>query len=235
MARERKQPVKGRPTAGVPGARQAAGDQTPGGLPLRSDRDRLGEARREDPRRPRGHPPLEDRPAPSLLPPRVRPGGAGRAGNRRRCRASRTRPSTSRTPTARSSASSPGRGRGAWWWWFWPIFCNREEIATTMTDECGKFCVWIPRWDIDRILLVPQGAHLLPGDLPADDPRLPRRDPASPSRSRRSRTRRTRRIRRRSTCSTREVLAQVGERLGGRSLDRLTQFARATLVRPADR
>ena len=39
-----------------------------------------------------------------------------------------------------------------WWWWFWPIHCHREEIATTRTDQCGSFCVWIPRWDIDRIL-----------------------------------------------------------------------------------
>jgi hypothetical protein len=38
------------------------------------------------------------------------------------------------------------------WWWFWPISCRREEIATTTTDECGNFCVFIPRWDIDRIL-----------------------------------------------------------------------------------
>jgi hypothetical protein len=38
------------------------------------------------------------------------------------------------------------------WWWFWPIHCHREEIATTITDQCGRFCVWIPRWDIDRIL-----------------------------------------------------------------------------------
>ncbi len=38
------------------------------------------------------------------------------------------------------------------WWWFWPISCNREVIATTTTDECGNFCVYLPRWDIDRIL-----------------------------------------------------------------------------------
>ena len=38
------------------------------------------------------------------------------------------------------------------WWWFWPISCRREVIATTTTDECGNFCVFIPRWDIDRIL-----------------------------------------------------------------------------------
>jgi hypothetical protein len=36
--------------------------------------------------------------------------------------------------------------------WFWPFLCSREEIATVETDECGNFCVWIPRWDIDRIL-----------------------------------------------------------------------------------
>ena len=46
----------------------------------------------------------------------------------------------------------PVEGPFSWWWWFWPIFCHREEIATTMTDQCGRFCVWIPRWDIDRIL-----------------------------------------------------------------------------------
>ena len=46
----------------------------------------------------------------------------------------------------------PTEGPFVWWWWFWPLFCRREEIATTTTDQCGRFCVWIPRWDIDRIL-----------------------------------------------------------------------------------
>jgi hypothetical protein len=46
----------------------------------------------------------------------------------------------------------PVEGPWIWWWWLWPIFCNREDIATTTTDECGRFCVWIPRFDIDRIL-----------------------------------------------------------------------------------
>lgn len=36
--------------------------------------------------------------------------------------------------------------------WLWPFLCSREEIATVVTDECGYFCVWIPRWDIDRLL-----------------------------------------------------------------------------------
>ena len=38
------------------------------------------------------------------------------------------------------------------WSWHFPFFCNREVIATTKTDECGNFCVWIPRFDIDWIL-----------------------------------------------------------------------------------
>jgi hypothetical protein len=46
----------------------------------------------------------------------------------------------------------PVEGPWSWWWWLWPIWCHREEIATTRTDQCGRFCVWIPRWDIDRIL-----------------------------------------------------------------------------------
>ena len=25
-------------------------------------------------------------------------------------------------------------------------------IATAKTDECGNFCIWIPRWDIDWVL-----------------------------------------------------------------------------------
>ncbi len=38
------------------------------------------------------------------------------------------------------------------WWWLWPITCHREVIGTTHTDACGNFCVYVPRWDIDRIL-----------------------------------------------------------------------------------
>lgn len=38
------------------------------------------------------------------------------------------------------------------WAWYFPLRCRREEIATAKTDECGRFCVWIPRWDIDWIL-----------------------------------------------------------------------------------
>jgi hypothetical protein len=38
------------------------------------------------------------------------------------------------------------------WSWFLPLLCRREEIATAVTDACGRFCVWIPRWEIDWIL-----------------------------------------------------------------------------------
>ncbi len=30
--------------------------------------------------------------------------------------------------------------------WFYPFGCTRDTIATAVTDECGYFCVWIPRW-----------------------------------------------------------------------------------------
>ncbi|WP_158224011.1 helix-hairpin-helix domain-containing protein [Halorubrum salipaludis] len=36
--------------------------------------------------------------------------------------------------------------------WFYPYDCTRETIATTTTDECGEFCVYVPTWDIDRVL-----------------------------------------------------------------------------------
>jgi hypothetical protein len=38
------------------------------------------------------------------------------------------------------------------WSWFFPLFCHREVIGTTTTDACGRFCVLVPRWDIDWIL-----------------------------------------------------------------------------------
>src|SRR5215475_3722174 len=38
------------------------------------------------------------------------------------------------------------------WTWFFPFYCTREEIGSAKTDDCGNFCVWIPRWDIDWIL-----------------------------------------------------------------------------------
>ncbi|HEX8905990.1 MAG TPA: hypothetical protein VF771_14170, partial [Longimicrobiaceae bacterium] len=42
--------------------------------------------------------------------------------------------------------------RSSPWGWFFPLYCHREEIATAVTDACGNFCVWIPRWEIDWIL-----------------------------------------------------------------------------------
>lgn len=38
------------------------------------------------------------------------------------------------------------------WSWLFPIHCRREVIATVRTDACGRFCVWIPRFDIDWLL-----------------------------------------------------------------------------------
>lgn len=42
--------------------------------------------------------------------------------------------------------------RGIRYWWAWPFNATREQIGQVRTDSCGHFCVWIPRWDIDRIL-----------------------------------------------------------------------------------
>lgn len=36
--------------------------------------------------------------------------------------------------------------------WIFPGLCSSETIGTTVTDECGHFCVWVPRWEIDWIL-----------------------------------------------------------------------------------
>jgi hypothetical protein len=39
------------------------------------------------------------------------------------------------------------------WGWIFPWgFCEDETIATTTTDACGNFCVWIPRFEIEWIL-----------------------------------------------------------------------------------
>ncbi len=38
------------------------------------------------------------------------------------------------------------------WSWYFPFRCRREVITTARTDECGNFCVWIPRFDIDWVL-----------------------------------------------------------------------------------
>ncbi len=36
--------------------------------------------------------------------------------------------------------------------WLYPVWWHREVIATVKTDACGRFCVWVPRFDIDYIL-----------------------------------------------------------------------------------
>jgi hypothetical protein len=46
-------------------------------------------------------------------------------------------------------AWSPG---GSQYSWFWPFGVRREKIATVTTDECGRFCVHVPRFDVDYYL-----------------------------------------------------------------------------------
>ena len=41
---------------------------------------------------------------------------------------------------------------GSPWHWLFPLFSHREEIGSTKTDACGRFCVWVPRFDIDWII-----------------------------------------------------------------------------------
>lgn len=63
--------------------------------------------------------------------------------------------------------------------WYYLLNCRREEIATAVTDECGNFCVYIPRWDIDWILRWRKARICFPiiftrptiGDLLAELPR----------------------------------------------------------------
>lgn len=48
------------------------------------------------------------------------------------------------------------------WCWLFPWAIRREEIATTTTDECGRFCIDIPYLDIDAILRWRLRFHCLP-------------------------------------------------------------------------
>jgi hypothetical protein len=36
--------------------------------------------------------------------------------------------------------------------WWHPFRTRREVVATATTDECGRFCVWVPRLDIDWVV-----------------------------------------------------------------------------------
>lgn len=36
--------------------------------------------------------------------------------------------------------------------WLFPTFSRTETIATVQTNACGRFCVYVPRWEIDRVL-----------------------------------------------------------------------------------
>jgi hypothetical protein len=41
--------------------------------------------------------------------------------------------------------------KGSDWLWHYPIRQHRDTIATTRTDECGNFCVWVPWYTIEWI------------------------------------------------------------------------------------
>src|SRR4051812_24539084 len=81
--------------------------------------------------------------------------------------------------------------QGFQWGWFFPFLCRREVIATTTTDACGNFCVWVPRFDIDYVLRWRHHRYCFPEIfkrpilkdlLPqlVDGPVLPPRDPGDP-------------------------------------------------------
>ena len=36
--------------------------------------------------------------------------------------------------------------------WFFPFGWSREQLASVTTDECGRFCVWVPQFDVDYYL-----------------------------------------------------------------------------------
>jgi hypothetical protein len=36
--------------------------------------------------------------------------------------------------------------------WFFPFWCHTEVVAHTVTDACGNFCFWVPRFEIEWIL-----------------------------------------------------------------------------------
>ncbi|MCX6360464.1 MAG: hypothetical protein NT029_11680 [Armatimonadetes bacterium] len=38
------------------------------------------------------------------------------------------------------------------WVWHFPFWSHREVIGSTTTDACGRFCVWVPAFDIDWVL-----------------------------------------------------------------------------------
>ncbi len=41
---------------------------------------------------------------------------------------------------------------GSLYSWFYPFGIRREVLAKVTTDECGRWCVWVPRFDVDHYL-----------------------------------------------------------------------------------
>jgi hypothetical protein len=61
------------------------------------------------------------------------------------------------------------------WCWLLPLDGVRETIATVVTDRCGRFSVYVPRWEIDWILRRRWGrwCHLVRPTPPAVPPVWP--------------------------------------------------------------
>jgi hypothetical protein len=38
------------------------------------------------------------------------------------------------------------------WAWLYPIFCRQEQITQVVTDACGRFCAWVPWFDIEWVV-----------------------------------------------------------------------------------
>jgi hypothetical protein len=38
------------------------------------------------------------------------------------------------------------------WSWLYPLCCRTDEVKCVTTDACGKFCVWVPRFDIEWVV-----------------------------------------------------------------------------------
>lgn len=48
------------------------------------------------------------------------------------------------------------------WGWLLPFDCRREVIATVRTNACGEFCVYVPRWEVDRLIRFRRERYCLP-------------------------------------------------------------------------
>ena len=234
MARERKQPDKEGPRLEYPEPDKLPVTTRQAAYLVRPDRGRLGEARREDPQRARGHPPLEDRP---------RRFSSTAACAARWCAKEPVTGVLQGVPNATVHVEDTDCSFLGLFPWEGPWIVVVVVLADLLQprgdrDDDDRRVREVLR--LDPALghrpdpLVPQAAHLLPGDLPADDPRHLRRDPdpgheaAVPGPAEPAGPAAVRRARPRS--------ARAGRRAPRRKVARQAHAVRrAALVRPADR